>query len=124
MEFVRDIIHELNKNEEIRDNDYDIMFSLLKSPEFLNENDITSQKTLITIPTVEPNREEIKKLLTNYRKVEWTPRAVARILHGISSTTFTAQEWSHTHFWGSQTMSSFKEVMQLCQSITCNPNKL
>lgn len=128
MEFTREIISELSKIEEERDVQYDIMFSLLKSPdlidEVIHERDIQSHESFTSIPTTQINREEIKKLLTNYRKVEWTPRAVARVLHGISSTTFTVQEWSHTHFWGSQSMSSFKDIMQLCQSVTCNPNKL
>ncbi|KAL0357795.1 UNVERIFIED_CONTAM: ATP-dependent DNA helicase Q-like 5 [Sesamum calycinum] len=44
-------------------------------------------------------RADIKVFLQSNSQAKFTPRAVARILHGLSSPAFPAAIWSRTHFW-------------------------
>jgi hypothetical protein len=79
---------------------------------------------IVPIPHPPVKPAEIKRLLTNNRRVEWTPRAVARIFHGIASPKFEANEWVRSPFWASQPLTSFKELMKFCQRTTCDPAKI
>ncbi|KAL5552478.1 hypothetical protein UlMin_039879, partial [Ulmus minor] len=45
-------------------------------------------------------------------KAKFTPRAVARILHGIASPAYPSTYWSKTHFWGRYTKIDFHAVME------------
>ena len=137
MNIVREISSKLLNEEVQRDHNYDIMFHILKHPDdyqliidnFLKDsyqsdpnNDF--YKTIDGLPHSKVDISEIKKLLTNSRYSELTPRAISRIIHGISSPLFTYDEWSRSPYWDKQTETSFIEVMQICQKAACNPNKL
>ncbi|KAI6686665.1 hypothetical protein NL676_032578 [Syzygium grande] len=45
-------------------------------------------------------RADIKVFLQSNSQAKFTPRAVARILHGISSPAYPSMSWGRTHFWG------------------------
>ncbi|KAL0421529.1 UNVERIFIED_CONTAM: ATP-dependent DNA helicase Q-like 5 [Sesamum latifolium] len=47
-------------------------------------------------------RADIKVFLQSNSQAKFTPRAVARILHGLSSPAFPAATWSRTHFCTAQ----------------------
>ncbi|KAI3467672.1 hypothetical protein Pfo_024335 [Paulownia fortunei] len=44
-------------------------------------------------------RADIKVFLQSNAQAKFTPRAVARILHGLVSPAFPSATWSRTHFW-------------------------
>ncbi|KAG5521911.1 hypothetical protein RHGRI_034211 [Rhododendron griersonianum] len=44
-------------------------------------------------------RADIKVFLQSNSQAKFTPRAVARIMHGIASPAFPSMTWSKTHFW-------------------------
>ncbi|MQM09232.1 hypothetical protein Taro_042103, partial [Colocasia esculenta] len=44
--------------------------------------------------------------------VKFTPRAVARIMHGIPSPAFPSAAWSKSHFWGRYSQVDFPVVMK------------
>lgn len=37
--------------------------------------------------------------LQSNRQAKFTPRAIARIMHGVGSPAFPNSIWSKTHFW-------------------------
>lgn len=51
---------------------------------------LSSMTTLLTVPQV---------FLKSNSFAKFTPRAVARIMHGISSPAFPSATWSKNHFW-------------------------
>jgi hypothetical protein len=113
------------KREEDADHSFDIMFTLMKNPAEMDRILETGEpEVLIPIPRSGINISEIKRMLSIHKRAEWTPRAVARVLHGIGSPKFDANEWMRTPFWGKQTMASFKEIMWFCQQVMCNPAKI
>ncbi|XP_022885565.1 ATP-dependent DNA helicase Q-like 5 [Olea europaea var. sylvestris] len=57
-------------------------------------------------------RADIKVFLQSNSQVKFTPRAIARILHGLASPAFPAAIWSRTHFWGRYQQIDFKVVME------------
>ncbi|CAN1313453.1 ATP-dependent DNA helicase Q-like 5 [Linum perenne] len=58
-------------------------------------------------------RADIKVFLqSNSHTMKFTPRAVARIMHGIGSPAYPSSTWSSTHFWGRYTGTDFQVVME------------
>ncbi|XP_043726213.1 ATP-dependent DNA helicase Q-like 5 isoform X2 [Telopea speciosissima] len=55
---------------------------------------------------------DIKVFLQNNSHVKFTPRAVARIMHGIGSPAYPSTIWSKTHFWGRYSQTDFPVIMQ------------
>ena len=54
-----------------------------------------------------------------------TPRAIARILHGVSSPAFPASTWGRTPHWGRYETVDFRAVMQAARkAITHVPQDL
>ncbi|CAO2829423.1 unnamed protein product [Amaranthus hypochondriacus] len=116
----------------------DMMFNAatlaVKSCESMNEYDVSqkyqhttflqkiiseyfSEETLIDPPTkIKQNspflRADIKVFLQNNSAAKLTPRAVARVMHGIASPAYPSAAWSKTHFWGRYTDVDFKAVME------------
>ncbi|KNA16151.1 hypothetical protein SOVF_091870 [Spinacia oleracea] len=56
-------------------------------------------------------RADIKVFLQG-SGAKFTPRAVARIMHGIASPAYPSANWSKTHFWGRYTNVDFNVVME------------
>ncbi|KAI3919526.1 hypothetical protein MKX01_018349 [Papaver californicum] len=57
-------------------------------------------------------RADIKVFLQSNTHAKFTPRAVARIMHGIGSPAFPSATWSKTHFWGRYAQVDFQVVME------------
>ncbi|KAK1271920.1 ATP-dependent DNA helicase Q-like 5 [Acorus gramineus] len=57
-------------------------------------------------------RADIKVFLQSNAHAKFTPRAVARIMHGIPSPAFPSAMWSKCHFWGRYTQIDFPVVME------------
>ncbi|XP_020111458.1 ATP-dependent DNA helicase Q-like 5 [Ananas comosus] len=57
-------------------------------------------------------RADIKVFLQSNSFSKFTPRAVARIMHGISSPAFPSLTWSKSHFWGRYVEIDFPVVME------------
>ncbi|OAY73125.1 ATP-dependent DNA helicase Q-like 5 [Ananas comosus] len=57
-------------------------------------------------------RADIKVFLQSNSFSKFTPRAVARIMHGISSPAFPSSTWSKSHFWGRYVEIDFPVVME------------
>ncbi|KAG4391231.1 hypothetical protein GLYMA_05G145500v4 [Glycine max] len=57
-------------------------------------------------------RADLKVFLQSNSHARFTPRAVARVMHGIASPAYPSTAWSKTHFWGRYTHIDFKEVME------------
>ena len=124
MLFVSEIGTKMKELEAQCDEDFDVLYTVLKDPALFGKLVTGDEFELTPIPHAPVDTSEIKGLLSHYRRVEWTPRAVARILHGIGSPKFAATEWSKANAWGKQPTSSFAEIVKFCQSITCNPAKI
>jgi hypothetical protein len=107
------------------DHSFDVLFTVVKNNEEINSVwDRGEPELLIPIPRAEINTTQIKKLLSTHTREEWTPRAVARVFHAISSPKFDSREWMRTPFWGTQTMASFRDIMVFCQQVMCNPFRI
>ncbi|GLU06171.1 hypothetical protein SLE2022_232250 [Rubroshorea leprosula] len=65
-------------------------------------------------------RADIKVFLQSNSQVKFTPRAVARIMHGIGSPAYPSTIWSRTHFWGRYTQMDFKVVMEAAKAELMN----
>lgn len=65
-------------------------------------------------------RSDIKVFLQSNNHAKFTPRAVARIMHGIASPAFPSATWSRTHFWGRYTQIDFKVVMEAAKAELLN----
>ncbi|CAI9093261.1 OLC1v1028725C2 [Oldenlandia corymbosa var. corymbosa] len=63
---------------------------------------------------------DIKVFLQSHSQAKFTPRAVARIMHGIGSPAFPSATWSKTHFWGRYMETDFKVVMEAAQAELLN----
>lgn len=126
MEMLNEIYAQFSQYEERKDREFDVIYSICKNPESIVDyvTDPNNFSNILTIPHGEVNVEEIKRMLSSHKKADWTPRAVARIVHGISSPSFTSNEWSRTPYWSSQAMTSFKDVYRICHSCACNPSRL
>ncbi|KAI9386659.1 hypothetical protein POPTR_010G056500v4 [Populus trichocarpa] len=57
-------------------------------------------------------RADIKVFLQGNSQAKFTPRAIARIMHGIASPAYPSATWSRTHFWGRYTQIDFQVVME------------
>ena len=124
MVFVAEVGNKMKELEARRDEDFDVLYTVLKMPSQFEKLTTGEEIELDPIPHTEIDTSEIKNLLSHFRRVEWTPRAVARILHGVSSPKFPVTEWSKANAWGRQPATSFSEIMKFCQSIACNPSKI
>ncbi|GJV85806.1 ATP-dependent DNA helicase Q-like 5 protein [Tanacetum coccineum] len=61
-----------------------------------NDNDIPNKMG----QTSQFLRSNIKVFLQGNSHAKFTPRAIARIMHGLASPSFPSSTWSKTHFWG------------------------
>lgn len=59
---------------------------------------------------------DIKVFLQSNSFAKFTPRAVARIMHGISSPAFPSATWSKNHFWGRYVAVDFPLVMDVAKA--------
>ncbi|KAF8399902.1 hypothetical protein HHK36_015772 [Tetracentron sinense] len=55
--------------------------------------------------------ESCKVFLQSNSHAKFTPRAIARIMHGIASPAYPSAIWSKTHFWGRYLQIDFSVVM-------------
>ncbi|KAG2706735.1 hypothetical protein I3760_05G116400 [Carya illinoinensis] len=81
------------------------------------DNSDISNKTGQTSPFL---RADIKVFLQSNSHTKFTPRAVARIMHGIASPAYTSTMWSKTHFWGRYTQIDFQMVMEAAKAELMN----
>ncbi|KAK3223579.1 hypothetical protein Dsin_010604 [Dipteronia sinensis] len=65
-------------------------------------------------------RADIKVFLQSNLQAKFTPRAVARIMHGIGSPAYPSTIWSKTHFWGRYTQIDFQAVMEAARAELLN----
>ncbi|PPD98303.1 hypothetical protein GOBAR_DD04681 [Gossypium barbadense] len=65
-------------------------------------------------------RADIKVFLQSNSNVKFTPRAIARIMHGIGSPAYPSSTWSRTHFWGRYIQIDFKAVMNAAKAELMN----
>uniref|UniRef100_A0ACD5USP1 Uncharacterized protein n=1 Tax=Avena sativa TaxID=4498 RepID=A0ACD5USP1_AVESA len=61
-------------------------------------------------------QSDIKVFLQSNSFAKFTPRAVARIMHGISSPAFPAATWSKNHFWGRYMEVEFPLVIEAAKA--------
>ncbi|XP_057852289.1 ATP-dependent DNA helicase Q-like 5 isoform X1 [Cryptomeria japonica] len=61
-------------------------------------------------------RADIKVLLQSNTHLNFTPRAVARVMHGISSPAYPSAVWSKNHFWGRYSKVDFNVVKEAATS--------
>uniref|UniRef100_A0A0D9ZMD5 DNA 3'-5' helicase n=1 Tax=Oryza glumipatula TaxID=40148 RepID=A0A0D9ZMD5_9ORYZ len=59
---------------------------------------------------------DIKVFIQSNSFAKFTPRAVARIMHGISSPAFPSATWSKNHFWGRYVEVDFPLVMEAAKA--------
>ncbi|KAJ4710900.1 DNA helicase, ATP-dependent [Melia azedarach] len=65
-------------------------------------------------------RADIKVFLQSNLHAKFTPRAVARIMHGIASPAYPSTIWSKTHFWGRYMQIDFQAVMEAAKAELLN----
>ncbi|XP_022776263.1 ATP-dependent DNA helicase Q-like 5 [Durio zibethinus] len=65
-------------------------------------------------------RADIKVFLQGNSHTKFTPRAIARIMHGIGSPAYPSSTWSKTHFWGRYTQIDFRAVMNAAKAELMN----
>ncbi|XP_058192696.1 ATP-dependent DNA helicase Q-like 5 [Rhododendron vialii] len=65
-------------------------------------------------------RADIKVFLQSNSQAKFTPRAVARIMHGIASPAFPSMTWSKTHFWGRYSHIDFHAVIEAAKAELMN----
>ncbi|KAM3358589.1 hypothetical protein P3S68_021522 [Capsicum galapagoense] len=63
---------------------------------------------------------DIKVFLQCNSHAKFTPRAIARILHGIASPAFPYAIWSRTHFWGMYMQTDFKAITEAAMTELMN----
>lgn len=61
-------------------------------------------------------RADIKVFLQSNTNAKFTPRAIARIMHGIASPAFPSSTWSKTHFWGRYMETNFNAIMEAAKA--------
>ncbi|KAA8529737.1 hypothetical protein F0562_034163 [Nyssa sinensis] len=59
---------------------------------------------------------DIKVFLQSNSQAKFTPRAIARIMHGIASPAYPSATWSKTHFWGRYMHIDFQVVMEAAKT--------
>ncbi|KAK0574849.1 hypothetical protein LWI29_030071 [Acer saccharum] len=69
-----------------------------------------------------PNKIGLNRqvFLQSNLQAKFTPRAVARIMHGIGSPSYPSTIWSKTHFWGRYTQIDFQAVMEAARAELLN----
>ncbi|KAK1574819.1 hypothetical protein Q3G72_000191 [Acer saccharum] len=69
-----------------------------------------------------PNKIGLNRqvFLQSNLQAKFTPRAVARIMHGIGSPAYPSTIWSKTHFWGRYTQIDFQAVMEAARAELLN----
>ncbi|WCJ38690.1 ATP-dependent DNA helicase Q-like 5 [Euphorbia peplus] len=65
-------------------------------------------------------RADIKVFVQSNLHAKFTPRAIARIMHGIASPAYPSSAWSKTHFWGRYVQTDFRVVMEAAKSELVN----
>ncbi|KAJ7957602.1 DNA helicase, ATP-dependent [Quillaja saponaria] len=65
-------------------------------------------------------RADIKVFLQSNSQVRFTPRAIARIMHGIASPAYPSATWSNTHFWGRYTKLDFHLLTEAARAELMN----
>ncbi|XP_024025735.1 ATP-dependent DNA helicase Q-like 5 [Morus notabilis] len=65
-------------------------------------------------------RADMKVFLQSNSQAKFTPRAVARIMHGIASPAYTSTMWSKTHFWGRYSKIDFQVVLEAAKAELIN----
>ncbi|XP_071444889.1 ATP-dependent DNA helicase Q4 [Hetaerina americana] len=58
-------------------------------------------------------RDDVRQLVCSFRDQSFTGRAVARIMHGISSPCFPAYVWGRTRFWRLHLSADFRIVCKV-----------
>ncbi|CAH1417293.1 unnamed protein product [Lactuca virosa] len=61
-------------------------------------------------------KADIKVFLQSNSHTKFTPRAIARIMHGIASPSFPSSTWSKTHFWGRYIETNFNVIMEAAKA--------
>ncbi|KAE9603064.1 putative DNA helicase [Lupinus albus] len=61
-------------------------------------------------------RADIKVFLQSNSQARFTPRALARIMHGIASPAYPSTIWSKTHFWGRYKHIDFQVIMEAAKA--------
>ncbi|KAJ9563892.1 hypothetical protein OSB04_009052 [Centaurea solstitialis] len=61
-------------------------------------------------------RADIKVFLQSNSHAKFTPRAIARIMHGIATPAFPSSTWSRTHFWGRYIQTNFDVIMEAAKA--------
>ncbi|XP_077211920.1 DEAD/DEAH box RNA helicase family protein [Tasmannia lanceolata] len=80
---------------------------------FSNNHDVPEHDFSNKIGSSSPFlRADIKVFLQSNSHNKFTPRAVARIMYGISSPAFPSATWSKCHFWGRYSQIDFRMVME------------
>ncbi|XP_010549284.1 PREDICTED: ATP-dependent DNA helicase Q-like 5 [Tarenaya hassleriana] len=65
-------------------------------------------------------RADIKVFLQSNTNAKFTPRAIARIMHGIGSPAYPSTIWSKTHFWGRYMNVDFRVIMEAAKTELLN----
>ncbi|KAI4373796.1 hypothetical protein MLD38_011876 [Melastoma candidum] len=65
-------------------------------------------------------RADIKVFLQSNSHAKLTPRAVARIMHGIASPAYPSSTWAKTHFWGRYSHVDFHMVIEAAKAELMN----
>ncbi|XP_062225987.1 ATP-dependent DNA helicase Q-like 5 [Phragmites australis] len=89
-----------------------------KIVEYFSKNDATSDNDHCTqLQKSSPFLQaDIKVFLQSNSFAKFTPRAVARIMHGLSSPAFPSATWSKNHFWGRYVEVDFPLVMEAAKA--------
>ncbi|KAL7607304.1 hypothetical protein Lser_V15G14619 [Lactuca serriola] len=61
-------------------------------------------------------KADIKVFIQSNSHTKFTPRAIARIMHGIASPSFPSSTWSKTHFWGRYIETNFNVIMEAAKA--------
>ncbi|KAK7246953.1 hypothetical protein RIF29_41826 [Crotalaria pallida] len=61
-------------------------------------------------------RADIKVFLQSNSQARFTPRALARIMHGIASPAYPSTIWCKTHFWGRYKHIDFQVIMEAAKA--------
>ncbi|XP_047957839.1 ATP-dependent DNA helicase Q-like 5 isoform X3 [Salvia hispanica] len=65
-------------------------------------------------------RADTKVFLQSNAQAKFTPRAIARIFHGLGSPAFPSAIWSRTHFWGRYANVEFRAIMEAAKEELVN----
>ncbi|RLM73060.1 ATP-dependent DNA helicase Q-like 5 [Panicum miliaceum] len=89
-----------------------------KITEYFSKNEATSDNDYRAQPHKSSPflQADIKVFLQSNSFAKFTPRAVARIMHGISSPGFPSATWSKNHFWGRYVEVDFPVVMEAAKA--------